>query len=176
MKKTNEILKINIDNIRPYHLNCKKHNKKNIEAIKKSILLFNQYKPLIVNERTNEILVGNGTYQALRELEFSEIYAIFINVDEKQEKILNLADNKLSTLSSWNGNLIEKISDVDEDFIKTLDFEEGFLERIIQKTNGTIEKKSGPVINEKINSIIEKEVEFIECPCCGRKFQNDRNI
>ena len=166
--KLNEIVKVNVNNISPYHLNCKKHNRKNIEAIKKSIKMFNQYKPLIVNSRTNEILIGNGTYQALKELDYSEIYAIFIDVDEKKEKVLNLADNKLSTLSTWNENLLDKISSFDEDFIKTLDFNDKFLNSLIKK-NGTIEKKAGPIISDEF--LVTKEAEFIKCPCCGREFQ-----
>lgn len=169
--KLNEIIKVNVNNISPYHLNCKKHNRKNIEAIKESIRLFDQYKPLIINSRTNEILIGNGTFQALKELDYLEIYAIFIDVDEKKAKVLNLADNKLSTLSSWNDNLLEKISNFDDDFLKTLNFDDDFLNNLTKKEKGTIDKKEVPIISDELNKLITKDVEFIKCPCCGREFQ-----
>ena len=169
--KLNEIIKVNVNNISPYHLNCKKHNRKNIEAIKESIRLFDQYKPLIINSRTNEILIGNGTFQALKELDYLEIYAIFIDVDEKKAKVLNLADNKLSTLSSWNDNLLEKISNFDDDFLKTLNFDDDFLNNLKKKEKGTIDKKEGSIISDELNKLITKDVEFIKCPCCGREFQ-----
>ena len=169
---TNELLKVNINQITPFHDNCKIHNRKNIESIKKSIQLFGQYKPLIVSLRTKQILVGNGTYQALKQLNTHEVYVIFLDLTEEQQKTLNISDNKLSTLSHWNKNLVDKIYNFDEDLLNTLDFDQNFLDKLITKnTQSTIDKKQGYKISEQLNKIVEVEPQYIECPCCKRKFR-----
>ena len=61
------IQKINIDLLKTDLNNVKYHNKKNIESIKKSLVEFNQYKPLVVN-KDYQILVGKGTYLAMKQL------------------------------------------------------------------------------------------------------------
>ena len=84
------IKEIKLDTIKPYHLNCKNHNKKNIEAIKHSITKFKQYKPLIVSKNTFEIIIGNGTFQALKELNSPKAVITFMN---HPDYVLNKREN-----------------------------------------------------------------------------------
>ena len=64
-------------------MNCKKHNQKNIDAIKHSIVEFTQYKPLVISKRNFEIIIGNGTYEALKQLNFEYADCIILDLSEE---------------------------------------------------------------------------------------------
>jgi ParB-like chromosome segregation protein Spo0J len=108
--------KVPITYLKQYEFNPRIHPKKNIDAIKKSLKSFNQYKPLIVDAETNSILAGNGTFQSALELGFTEIECIFISgLSEEQKNIIVIADNKLNESSKWIYETLEKI-DIIPDF------------------------------------------------------------
>lgn len=165
---------IELDKLKQYHLNCKIHNKKNINAIKKSLEKFNQYKPLIVSKNNFEIIIGNGTFQALKELNFKTAEVILLDLTQQQQKILNILDNKSSDLSTWNDNLLDKINLFDEQLLNLLDFDKDFLKKFEKiekiKKDKTIEKIEQQIINENQQLLVNKP-NFIICPCCNKKFQ-----
>ncbi len=55
-----------------------------VAAIRESLEVNGQYKPIVVNRPTMEVLGGNHTLRAARELGFSEIAVTFVDVDEEQ--------------------------------------------------------------------------------------------
>lgn len=169
------IKEIKLDTIKPYHLNCKNHNKKNIEAIKHSITKFKQYKPLIVSKNTFEIIIGNGTFQALKELNYEFAYVLILDLTEQQQKILNILDNKTSDLSTWNEKLLEKYENFDDDLKKILCFDDDFLKKFkkIEKINKDTTKilQTETKISEQQDKILITKPKFIKCPCCNKTFQ-----
>src|SRR5687767_8593568 len=71
----------------------------NLEAIKESLRRNRQYRPLIVDRRSMQVLVGNHTLRAMRELGWREAFVCFIDVDEEQAKRIVVADNRTSDLA-----------------------------------------------------------------------------
>jgi ParB-like chromosome segregation protein Spo0J len=67
-----------------------------------------QYRPIVVNKLTREILVGNHTWFAASMLKWKEIAVVFVDVDEVIAKKIVLADNRTSDLCVALG-LIEMI-------------------------------------------------------------------
>lgn len=57
---------VDIDSIKPYKNNAKKHPQEQIEQIKKSIELFGNNDPIAV--WNNEIVEGHGRYEALKQI------------------------------------------------------------------------------------------------------------
>ena len=168
-----EIKTVKINQIKPYHLNCKIHNEENINAIKKSLEKFQQYSPLIISSDSNEIIIGNGTYQALKQLNYKEVQVVFLKLTEQQQKILNISDNKTSELSFWNENLIEKLSQFDQDFLNILNFDQKFLkkfEKITVEQNKKFDISENDVILNDDQKLLVSKQNFIKCPCCGREF------
>ena len=170
-----EIKTVKINSSKPYHMNCKIHTKQNIEAIKKSLIKFNQYAPLIVSCKTKQIIVGNGTFQALKELNYQQVDILQLDLTEEQEKILNISDNKTSELSFWNKNLLDSLKTFDDDFLKILDFDDVFLKRFkkIAKTeNKEFDfQKNDVILNENQDKKISiTKHQFVKCPCCGKEF------
>lgn len=106
--KTMNVEKVKIDILKTDLNNVKHHNKKNIQAIKKSLIEFGQYKPLIVDQNY-QILVGRGTYQAMKSLKYEFVDVLVKNIDQKQKKQLIVLDNRSSELSEINKDVVQKV-------------------------------------------------------------------
>ena len=63
-------------------------------AIKESLLVHGQYRPIVANRRTGHILVGNHTYLAAKELGWDSILVYWVDVPEEQEIKILLVDNR----------------------------------------------------------------------------------
>jgi site-specific DNA-methyltransferase (adenine-specific) len=87
--------------------NARRHDKKNLEAIKGSLSLFGQRKPIVVSG-DNTIVAGNGTVEAARELGWTEIYVARIPHDwtPEQIKAYALADNRTAELAEWDSKIL----------------------------------------------------------------------
>lgn len=167
-----EVVTVNIGDVIPYPENCKIHPRENIKLIKRSLVLFGQYKPLLVQRSTNYILVGNGTYQAICELKKVTVDIVYLDVNDEKAKLINIADNKISNLSTWNNNIIEKIKKFDADFICSLEFDNNFLK---QFKNIEVDLKSLVKQNPKPKPATEKKEKvkddnIICCPSCKQTF------
>lgn len=85
---------------------------KEYEKIKTSIEKFGYVDPIIINQK-NIIIGGNQRTQVLKNLNYDKINVIRINVNEKDEKALNIALNKIS--GEWDfeklNNLLIELKD-----------------------------------------------------------------
>ena len=77
-------------------------NQGDIGAIATSIEEFGQYRSIVVNKNTMEILAGNHTYLAMKMLGKETIDAEFVDVDDITAKKIVLADNRLSEISLYD--------------------------------------------------------------------------
>ena len=71
---------ININEIKPYSKNAKKHPREQIEQIKKSIQEFGNNDPIAI--WNNEIVEGHGRYIALKELGATDIPVIKLDQEK----------------------------------------------------------------------------------------------
>ncbi len=87
--------------------NARRHDKKNLEAIKGSLSLFGQRKPIVVSG-DNTVVAGNGTVEAARSLGWTEIYVARIPADWTPEhiKAYALADNRTAELAEWDPKVL----------------------------------------------------------------------
>jgi ParB-like chromosome segregation protein Spo0J len=65
-----------------------------VDAIKRSLERHGQYRPIVVNARTQQVLAGNHTLLAARELGWDDIAATFVDVAEDMAARIVLADNR----------------------------------------------------------------------------------
>lgn len=78
-----------------------------VEAIKESLRLNGQYRPIVVNRgsatgREHEVLAGNHTLRAARELGWNKIDATYVDVDDEQARRIVLVDNRTNDLASYD--------------------------------------------------------------------------
>lgn len=106
--------KVGIDTVKPYFNNPRRGN---IKLIAESLSEYGQYKPIIVNKISNEILVGNHTHAAAKTLGWTEIEVAYIEVDAETAAKIVLVDNRATDLSKYDNNalleLLERLNDLE---------------------------------------------------------------
>lgn len=125
-----KIIKLNINNIKPYKNNAKIHTQEQIEQIKKSIEEFGMNDPIAVWGEENIIVEGHGRLEALKQLGYTEVDCIRLDhLTDEERKAYTLAHNKLTMNTDFNFDILnselEDIEDIDmSDFGFDLDFED----------------------------------------------------
>ena len=121
---------VDINDIKEYKNNAKKHPKKQIEQIKQSIEKFGMDDPIGV--WNNEIVEGHGRYIACKELGMKEIPIIRLDhLNDEERKAYTLIHNKLTMNSDFDLDILneELISlqdldiDLDDFDLEIRDFE-----------------------------------------------------
>jgi hypothetical protein len=79
--------------------NARKHGEQNLSAIRASLRVYGQRKPIVVNRRTNIVEAGSGSLVAARELGWSHIAAVFVDDDPMTAAGFAIADNRTAELA-----------------------------------------------------------------------------
>ena len=115
-----------IENIKPYEKNAKKHPKKQVEQVAKSIKEFGFNQPIVIDKK-GVIIVGHGRYEAAKLLGLSDVPVIEVELTEEQAKAYRLADNKLNE-SDWDmGLVIEELKGLSEDMLDLTGFDKDLI-------------------------------------------------
>jgi len=80
-----------------------------VPAIEESLSFHGQYRPIVVNRPTGEVLAGNHTLLAARELGWSEIAATFVEVDADKAKRIVLIDNRANDVADYDDELLAEL-------------------------------------------------------------------
>lgn len=114
---TLEKLTLPIGEIKPRRGNPRRGD---IDAIAESLERNGQFRPIVVNKPTGEILGGNHTYAAAKRLGWKHIAATFVDVDEDQAARIVLADNRTADLGGYDDTLLlDMIKGLDGDLVGT---------------------------------------------------------
>lgn len=98
---------VKLDDLKFIEKNPRRHTEIQIQELKRSVEMFGQIRPLVVDE-DNVVLAGNGLLLALRELGWSEASAYIVKGLSKKDKMrLALADNKVANLGLDNYQVID---------------------------------------------------------------------
>lgn len=81
----------------------------NVDAIAESLETSGQFKPIVVNKRTSQILAGNHTFLAARKLGWDTIYVSFVDVDDETAKRIVLADNKTADMGEYDDSVLAEL-------------------------------------------------------------------
>lgn len=101
-----EIVYKDINELKPYKNNAKKHPQNQIDKIKKSIEEFGFNDPIGVDEN-NMIIEGHGRYEALKQLGVKQVPCIELNnMTEEQKKAYILVHNKLNMDTGFDTELL----------------------------------------------------------------------
>lgn len=90
-----QLLRKSLDEIKPADYNPRKISKRDYERLKNSIVAFGYVDPIIWNKQTNHIIGGHQRYKVLKDLGFTEVDVVEVDMDESKEKALNIALNKI---------------------------------------------------------------------------------
>jgi DNA modification methylase len=92
-------LRVPIDSVKPHGRNPRRGD---VKEIVRSLRHHGQYRPIVVNSRTSEVLAGNHTLEAARALGWEDIAATFVDVDEDQAARIVLIDNRSNDLAGYD--------------------------------------------------------------------------
>ena len=126
-----EVREFPISELHTYRRNPRRGD---VDAIASSLRKRGQYRPIVVNIGTNaskqmEILAGNHTYLAAKQLGWKTIQATTVDVDDDQAAQIVLADNRLADLGGYDeadlAVILQSVSDLEgtgysEDDLKTI--------------------------------------------------------
>ncbi len=174
--------------------NVRRHTEKQIHEYIRSIEMFGQIKPVVIDE-SGEIIAGNGLYEALLAMgaDSCDCYVV-TGLSSKQKKKLMLADNRVYELGitdtdvfdelireldgdvdvpGWDADLLEMLNaSVDDanDMIESYGvYEPEDVETVVRRERpSTVE----PAHHERANTgaaPAAPESAFVICPKCGER-------
>src|SRR6516225_6647683 len=89
--------------------NARRHPEPNLEALKASLRVYGQRKPVVVNRRTGTLEAGNGTLQAALALGWSHLAAVYVDDDPMTAAGFSIADNRTAELAEWDRAALDKL-------------------------------------------------------------------
>jgi site-specific DNA-methyltransferase (adenine-specific) len=87
--------------------NARKHDQKNLEAIKGSLAKFGQQKPIVVTA-DNVVIAGNGTLEAAKALGWENIDIHRTVLKGAEAMAYALADNRTAELADWDDEILKE--------------------------------------------------------------------
>lgn len=157
-----EIIKLNIEDIKPYEKNAKVHTKEQIEQIKKSIQEFGMNDPIAVWGDENLIVEGHGRLEALKQLGYDEVECIRLDhLTDEERKAYTLAHNKINMNTGFDFDTLEtELGDIENIDMQDFGFE-NFKDINLDDFFEQAEPKE-----EK-----EEKKQIVTCPHCGEEFE-----
>lgn len=97
-----------VGGLHTYHRNPRRGN---VAVIASSLTVNGQYRPVVVNAgthtgRPNEVLAGNHTLMAARDLGWASVAAVTVDVDDDQAMRIVAADNRTADLGEYDDRLL----------------------------------------------------------------------
>lgn len=105
-----DIVKINIEELNSAEYNPRKDlqpNDPEYVKLKNSIEHFGYVDPIIVNKNGNIVVGGHQRLKVLRDLGYTEIDVVYVELNKTDEKALNIALNKIS--GEWDADKLEDL-------------------------------------------------------------------
>lgn len=104
-----EIIRLKLNELKPYKKNAKLHPQEQIEQIKKSIEQFGMNDPIAIWGKENIIVEGHGRLEALKQLGIDEVDCIRLDhLTDEERKAYTLAHNKTTMNSDFDFDLLNE--------------------------------------------------------------------
>lgn len=160
MIKATEIKIIPIDEISPNPDNRKKHPKAQIERLAKIIEVEGFRQPLIISNRSGNLVAGHGRLLAAKHLKLTELPVIYQDFDsDEQEYRVAIADNAVAEMGQID---LSKIH-TDLSMLAPFDID------LLGISNFNFEPIS------KVENIENtKPLEMLTCPACNAQFEKSQ--
>lgn len=167
-KQNIEITKVKTSDLKLDLENLRGHKDSEIDLIVRSLTIFGQYKPLIVDKATMTVKIGNGRLMAMRKMGWTECDAILL--DWSVSKGMEVIDNRLNEMSAW----VDKSAD--KWFAQKGADWWGFDEEMAPKVEKIVERNARKKEKEALPEQPKKEKEVPLCPCCGKPLKKKERM
>lgn len=161
-----------VEDLIPDDKNPIRHDEKNIKEIMRSLEEFGQHAPLVVQQSSNRVIVGNARLEAAKRLGWEKVWVMYVDDDDTKAIRRGIADNKTGELSTWNDAalklLLEDLSMDDAADIPGFDPEE--IEKILSSMSGDGLDIDFSSYEDEEGGKKDNKVQEWQCPKCGFKF------
>ena len=148
-------LAVPIDTLHPDASNARKHNEKNMDAIKESLYRFGQRIPIVVQKSNMVVRAGNGRLAAAKALGWSHIAAVIVDDSSVDAVAFAIADNRTAELAEWDKETIASLLDtMDEEDLKVTGFDDADLKELLAELTPEITEDEVPEAPAKPPSIV----------------------
>lgn len=107
-----------------------------VEAVAKSLARFGQHRPIVVQQSSGEILIGNHTHKAALSLGWDEIAVLYTDDDRETAVARSLADNRTHEQGRYDNAelaaLMAEVSVADDSLLVAAGFGEQEVEALLQ--------------------------------------------
>lgn len=108
--------KIKIKDLQPADYNPRTIDEQALEGLKASITRFGLVEPIIINERTGNIVGGHQRLKALQDLGEKETEVVVVDLDDQEERALNITLNNPAIQGDFTDGLQDLLADLDSSF------------------------------------------------------------
>jgi len=140
-----------------------------IGAIAESLKAHGQYRPIVVDKRTNYILAGNHTWKAAQSLGWSQISAGFVETKDDDEALrILLSDNRASDLATYDdgglAEILKQLAITDTGLVGTM-YDGDDLDDLVYRLGGSLGfVTEGDDINAIIDEYADKDTRNLTLP------------
>lgn len=123
---------VDIASLVPDPANARRHNPRNIEAIKSSLTRFGLQKPCVINAQ-GQIIAGHGLVEAAKALGWKQVAVVRTKLEGVEAAAFAIADNRTNELSEWDyESLAQSLEEIGKDIdLSDLGWEPHELEPIL---------------------------------------------
>lgn len=129
-------LAIPIMTIKPDPMNARTGHA--LDELARSLDIYGQVKPIVVNAKTKQIEAGNGTYQAAKNLGWSEVAAVMVNHDSSEAIGYAIADNKLTDLSHFDDEILLTLLQSLDEPLEVPGIDDAFMAELLDNVGGDL--------------------------------------
>lgn len=135
-----ETIRMKLADMKKAAKNVRMHTEKQLQEYERSIRMFGQIRPIVVDEEGN-IMAGNGLYETLLRMkaEEADVYRLE-NLTPAQKKKLAIADNKIYNLGVENLMVLNEFIEELRDDLDIPGFDEEILKQMISDAEEVTEK------------------------------------
>ena len=159
--------------------NVRKHDDRNLDAIKASLQRFGQQKPIVVDGK-GIVVAGNGTLDAAKSLGWKDIEIVRTELEGADAVAYAIADNRTAELAIWDDDALAKTLEalkIDESIDEAITgFTDQEIDELIGKSFDDIEEDEVPEVPEEaITQVGDLWLlgAYYECEDCGKRYDYD---
>jgi hypothetical protein len=127
---------VNPQVLKPWAGNPRKNDGEPVAKVAESIKRFGFAAPIVARRETGEIIAGHTRWKAALKLKLKRVPVRYMDLDEREARLLALADNRLGELAEWDDTLLHELLggyDLAEQFVA------GWSETDMQALEGELE-------------------------------------
>ena len=149
-----QVQQVKISELKPSEYNPRRWSEDQLQKLRESLEKFGVVDPLIVNShpsRTNIVIGGNMRLKVLKDMKYTEVPAVYLNLDEAKERDLNVRLNK--TGGEFDLDLLK---DFDESLLEDIGFSSEELDDIF--IDDDLEEKNSFDLKKELKKLDIKEI------------------